>query len=215
VKRAKLALLPVFVSLIALGVSACGSSGKSTTTGSSTAAAHTTQATKPDPAHIPPAPVETKVDADHDNDVGAPYDDSSNAGALEFGKPASTADTRAITAAIKHYYAVALSGNGAKGCSLIYSPIAESVVEDYGQSPPGPAYMSANTCAGAMTLFFKHFHPQFVAEVPHLRVRRVQLEEHHGIAILSFGKKLSERDISIVREGHAWKIEGLLDKELP
>jgi hypothetical protein len=211
VKRAKPALLPVLASLIVLGVSACGSSSKSTTT-ASTAASSTQTAKKQDPAQIPPEPVEAKVDADHDSDIHAPYDDKSNASELEFGKPASAADTRAITAAIKRYYAVALAGNGAKACTLIYSPIAESVVEDYGQSPPGQPYMTANSCAGAMTLMFKHFHPQFVAEVPHLRVKRVQLEEHHGIAILSFGK-LAERNISIIRERHAWKIAGLLDKE--
>ena len=220
VTRARLLLLPVLATLLTCGVSACSGSSTTTTTTTTTAKpagtpAHTDVSTKtPDPSHIPPAPLEAKVDADRDNDIASPYDDKSNGGAIAFGHPAGAADTRAITAAIVHYYAVALAEDGAKACTLIYSPIAESVVEDFGQSPPGPKYMVANTCAKAMSLMFKHLHPQLATEVPQLRVRHVQLEEHHGVAILSFGK-LAERDISVIREGRAWKIAGLLDKELP
>ena len=42
---------------------------------------------------------------------------------------------------------------------------------------------------------------------------RVRLIEHHGFALLSFGT-LPEREIIVVREGHIWRIGGLIDSEL-
>jgi hypothetical protein len=74
--------------------------------------------------------------------------------------------------------------------------------------------MRGTTCAAVLTLLFKHDHPQLVAELPKLEVARVRLIEHHGIVILHFGT-LPERQIPVAREGHTWKLQGLLDSEVP
>lgn len=195
---------------------ACGGSGKSTTSGAST----TVSSTKTDatgstvPTDTTPAHVETKADADKDNDLEAPYDDTNNNSTLNFGHEANSADTRTITALIKRYYTAALAENGAKACSMIYSTLEEAVPEDYGQSPPGPSYMSGTTCSAVLSLLFKHFHPQITLEYPKLVVARVRLVEHHGYAILHFGT-LPERQIDVSREGHTWKIGQVLDSEVP
>lgn len=197
-----------FLFLKALGVCAlvacsCGSSSHST---------------KPSPNHTSSASTAagvptTHVDADKDTDFGTPRDDRDNSSALKFGHEARAADRRAIASAVKRYYEVALAGNGAAACKLIYSPLAESVVEDYGESqPPGPSYMRGATCAQVLDNLFKHFHAKLVAELPQLQVKQVRLEEHHGVALLDFGT-MPERQIAVTREGPTWRMAALFDAE--
>jgi hypothetical protein len=204
------------VVLLGSSVAACGGTTKSTVsasqTGSSAAATDSTSSTTA--SNTTSTPDYKKVDADKDNDVGAAEDDKSNNSVLDFAQPASASEKQAITTLVKRYYAAALAGDGAKACTLLYSTLAEAVPEDYGQSPPGQPYMRGTTCPAVVTLLFKHFHSQLAAEVPVLKVSRVRLDEHHGLAVLSFAK-LPERQISVAREGHIWKIEALLDSELP
>jgi hypothetical protein len=204
------------VCLLGIGVTACGETSKSigsaSQSTSSTAATNTTPSTTP--SNTAPAPADTKVDGDKDNDISAPDDDTKNNSVLDFGHAASASEKQTITALVKRYYAAALAGDGAKACAMLYSTLAEAVPEDYGQSPPGQPYMRGTTCPAVMALLFKHFHKQLAVEVPVLKVSRVRLDEHHGLAVLTFGN-LPERDISVAREGHVWKIEALLDSELP
>lgn len=213
----KLLLTLSAIVLLGVGTTACGSAGKST--GSAAHASSDATPTETTPSTIPSsttsAPPETKVDADKDNDVGAaPHDDTNNNSTLDFGKAASPSEQRTITMLVKRYYAAALAENGAAACSMIYSTLVEAIPEDYGQSPPGPPYMRGTTCPAVMTLLFKHYHDQLALEVPRLQVARVRLKEHHGLAILSFGKRLAERQINVAREGHVWKLEALIDSEL-
>jgi hypothetical protein len=156
---------------------------------------------------------DTTADSDRDNDVGAPDDDTRNTSALDFGHAADASERRTITAFVKRYYAAALAQDGATGCSMIYSTLAEAIPEDYSQTPGVPYMHGAKTCAAAMTLLFKHYHPLLVLEVPKLDVRRVGLEERQGLVLLSFGR-LPERTISVKQEGRKWKMSALLDVEL-
>ncbi len=198
--------------LLAIGLTACGGSGSSS---------HTSSVSDPDdvPTTAPasettPVPLDTRVDADKDNDVGASDDDTNNNRAFALGRPASLSERRAATALIKRYYAVALAGDGARGCTMLYSTLAEAAVEDDAQ-PPGPLYMrGAKTCAEVLNRLFVHFQAQLAAEVPKLEVTRVRMERHHGIASLRFGA-LPEREISVAQEGHTWKMTTILDQELP
>ncbi len=199
--------------LLCSGVAACGA-GKGVSSSVSSATQAKDVAVSTVPANVPPAPAETRADKDNDNDIGAPYDDTSNSNTLNFGRAADATDTRAITALIKSYYETAYAENGAKACRMLYSTLEEAVPEDYGQSPPGQPFMRGTSCAAVLTLLFKHDHLQLAAELPKLRVARVRLMEHHGIAILHFGA-LPERQIPVSREGQVWKVGGLLDGEVP
>jgi hypothetical protein len=195
--------------LLAAYACSCGSSGKSTNDTASHIAPIGTSAA----ARVPPARAETTADADKDNDIGTPGEDTRNLRVQKSGHPADATDRRAITTLIKRYYAAALAENGAKVCSLLYSTLAEAVPEDYSGEPGVPYMHGAKTCAEAMTLFFKHFHPQLAAEVPKLKVALIHLQEHQGAVQLSFGT-LPERETTVSREGHTWKMTTLLDKEL-
>jgi hypothetical protein len=157
----------------------------------------------------------TQVDADKDNDIGAPADDRNNNSVLHFGAAASATDTREVTALLKSYYAAALADDGAKACSMVYLTLANSVAEDQGKGSPGAPYLKeGTTCPSVLKLLFQHFHKELSVEVPQLKVKRVRLRHGQGLAVLSFGK-LPERQISVGRERHAWKLLTLVDSELP
>jgi hypothetical protein len=208
--KASLALL----SVLALGasVAACGSSSA---TDSSRDASHNVSTEESATSTAEEAPADyRKADADKDNDIGAPYDDRNNHEALSYGHAADASDERTILDLVKRYYVTALAGNGAKACSLLYSPLAEAAPEDYGEVP-GPTYLrGANTCKAVLTRLFRHFHSQLAVQVRVLRVRHVRIQSGHAVALLSFAG-MPERELQITREGHVWKIAALLDGPLP
>jgi hypothetical protein len=202
------AIAPLLAGLIACGGSQGGSHATAVSHSESSTAATT-------PADEHPAPLDARMDADHDNDVGASYDDKSNTSAFAFGHDASPSERHAIVALVKRYYQVALGDEGKRGCSMLYSTIAETAVEDDSREPGTPAYMHGlTTCAGVLKALFWHYHAQLAAEVPKLQVTRVRLQEHHGFAVLHFGT-LPERRISVERERHTWKMSQIYDEELP
>jgi len=205
----------ILTGALSLCVTACGGTDKADPTGTTPVSSNTaTVKLNTVPTKAPPAPAKTTADADNDTDLGAPNDDTNNNGVVDFGHEADAADTQAITDLVKRYFAAALAGNGAAACSMLYSTLSESVPEDYGESPPGQPYMRGTTCPAVLKLLFKHEHPQLAAEVPKLQVARVRLSEHHGLVVLRFAK-LPERQISVGREGHTWRIQGLLDSPMP
>lgn len=201
--------LLALVAIALLGLSACGGSSGNNPQSSSHASTSKPSSTSQSETTTDYA----KVDADKDNDGGGPIDEKNNTRDTHFGRAASVSDKRKVTALVKRYYATALAGDGAKACSMLYSTLAEAVPEDYGEFS-GPSYMrGSKSCEEGMTLLFAHFHGQLAAEVPKLVVTHVRLIEHHGFALLSFGS-LPEREIVIDREGHTWKVDGLIDSEL-
>ncbi|HEU0249439.1 MAG TPA: hypothetical protein VFR48_01820 [Solirubrobacteraceae bacterium] len=157
----------------------------------------------------------TRIDSDRDNDVGAPQDDTSTAAELSPGQPPPSGEARAIATLLHRYYTAALADNGTAACSMIASSLAESMAEDYGRGSDGPSYLSTGTtCQSVMTLLFEHLHPVLALEAPRLEVAQLRLVRHHGIAILRFGTAL-ERQLPVRREGGQWRVQALLDSDLP
>jgi hypothetical protein len=213
--KSLLSLLAVV--LLSAGAGACGgtsSTGSTSSTQSKQGTDSTTGSTTAGAAELGPAPVLSKADADRDNDIGAPYDDTSNREALAVGHPADPADAHTIASLIKRYYRIALAEDGATACAMIYSTMTESIPEDYGSATGGPIYMKGTTCPVVMAKLFVHYHNQLRAEVPKLRILHINVKGHDGIAILEFGT-MPERRISVEREGHIWKLATLIDSELP
>jgi hypothetical protein len=154
-------------------------------------------------------------DTDNDDDsVGKGRHDPDDRGVLAFGRPARGSDRAQIVALVRRYYVAAAANDGTKACSMLYSPYAEAVPQDYGTSPPGPVYAQGSTCATVLTLLFKHFHQEVAARLPKLKISVVRTKERQGVAVLNFGSP-SEREIRVSREGHNWKVLALLDNELP
>ncbi|HEY5194239.1 MAG TPA: hypothetical protein VIJ39_10265 [Solirubrobacteraceae bacterium] len=151
-------------------------------------------------------------DGDADNSTGSYYD-SDDDSIRDFGHAASAADQRAVTTLVKHYYTAAAADNGAAGCAVTYSTIAKLIREDQGHAP-GPPYLRGNTCAVVMSKLFQHDQRQLKIYNALLRVTGVRLDHGHGFAVLGFDG-LPGREIAVEREDGTWKIEALLDSELP
>lgn len=196
--------------LLALCLTACGGAGKDTpsnSTHSSTlstgSAASTTSI--------------AKVKLDNDNDSDNPtnsYYDSDDGATLDYGRAASPAEKLEVEALVKRYYTVAVAADGSTGCSLVSAATAESVVELYGDDSADPA-LHGNTCAVVVSKLFTQRHQQFAAELSTLRVTSVRVGPNGGWALLSSGNPQSPGRMFIHREGAAWKIDQLVESNIP
>ena len=200
-----------------MGIAACGSTGKATTTApqgtnSTESSSSTNGAT---PAAAATAPTETASGAalaklsdkiDNDNDREKHTDD------YRFGHAASPADRRAVTAVVKRYYTAAAAGDGKTACALSYSLFVEEIPELYG-TPSGPPGLRGTTCPVILSKLFRQRHQQLSAEHATLVVDTVRVEKLRAFAVMSF-KTVKEHDILLHREHRAWKIYELLDTEL-
>lgn len=153
---------------------------------------------------------------DRDNDFDNPthsYFDGDDSSVRGFGHAASAVDRRAITALVKRYYALADAEDGAAACPMIVPSLANSVVEALG-GPGGPPFAHGKTCAEVMTSVFAHYHRQLAADTVTLRVSGVRVDGRVGVAVLAF-RTLPGRQINVARMGAGWRIDILLDTELP
>jgi len=151
-------------------------------------------------------------DNDEDNSSGSYYDADDKA-VRDLGRAADAIDRRAIVATVKRYYQAVEAEDGANGCSMIASNIADAVPEGLGGSS-GPADVRGDTCAVVMSKFYKANHQQLGAYAAKLEVTGVRLTGVRGVAILGF-RTLPGRQIAVTREDGVWKINGVIDTELP
>lgn len=145
------------------------------------------------------------------SDAREGYRDADDLDSLRVGVPASPADARAVAAAVKRYYAVAATGNGAKACSMMAPSFASSVPVDYGKF--GPSYLhGGKTCAEIASREFEHSRRQITAAI---YITAVHLE-HPDRAYALIGSRITPASyIAVVREGGAWKIGALLGRPMP
>jgi hypothetical protein len=216
-RRSKTKPLLALLALLGVGVTACGGAGNGTASSSrpSSNAAATGGAATTTASGTTSTQGHLIGDGDGDEDTYSRYDDQRIRG---YGHEANTTDRRAVTALVKRYYATAAAGDGATACPLIYSRLAKGsnlaeAAEGYAP-PPGAPPLRGKSCAYIMPLLFKQNHQQLIADVTTLDVTDVRVEGHHGLALLAF-RTTPEREISVEREGGAWKIDSLLDEELP
>jgi hypothetical protein len=228
--RSLLALLAL--GLLVVGVTACGgsnssnnaasasrASSKSPASSGAATATHPPDTTSPAAASPASSPVlvaqptrhdREKYDRDEDDHTNVPDDNNPSPSGFLVASPA---DKRAITALVKRYYAAALKGDGASGCSLIDPGLVKGIPLDYGKLGPSFLRRAKGTCPAVMSLYFKHEHRKLTSEVPQLDVPRVSVNGNQGVAFMRFGR-LHERFISTLRKGSTWKIASVLDGEL-
>lgn len=151
-------------------------------------------------------------DGDFDNHSKSYYD-RDDSSVREFGHAANATNRRAIEALVRRYFRAAAAKDGALACSMITSPLARSIPEDLGQSP-GPPFFSGKTCAVVMTKVFKENSRQLTTDAARLKINRVRLSHGQGVVVLNF-MPLPGRKIDVAQEHGAWKIQALVDSELP
>ena len=190
-------LVPIAVASLSVCASACGGAAKTTSsasqassTASSTAATATTASTP-----------RTSRPPQDDNHIST------------YGNAATEPDKREITKLVERYYTAAAADDGATACSLIYSPIAKSVPEDYGQ-PPGPPTTRGKTCAVVMSKVFKHVPNQLPSDFAATKVTGIRLNPNgnEGFVQLS-SKAMPTGEIYVQREGPSWTIALLIGKK--
>lgn len=181
-------LASVVAVALTLVAGACGGTGKNTNVASNAASGSSTATT--------------------------PHATSPEAGPIvEYGHEASSADKQAITALVKRYYLAAAKDDGATACSLIYSPLSESVAEDYGQAP-GPAYLEGKTCAVVMAKLFRHLSGQSPSVLAATEVTGVRVKGRKGFALLR-SAAIPEGDIPVTRELGTWRVGTLIGGAVP
>jgi hypothetical protein len=211
-------LAPPLIALLGLSVSACGGAGKRTSSASQSpsGASVTGGAATSTASRIEPTGGYLRGDDDTDE---TNHKDEDDHGARNYGHAASAADRRAIAALVKRYYATGVAGDGAAACALIYSGLAKS--PNLGEAaeaayPPAPGVppLRGESCARIMSLLFKEDHQRLAADIEGIEVTSVRVKGSRGLALLGF-RTAPERQIPVRRERGTWKIEALLDKELP
>jgi hypothetical protein len=212
------ALALSLIGLLCLCLSACG--GASTGTGSqvplsaATGGADATTAS----SNITSTHGHLKGDDDMENDDN--HKNNDDYPVRDYGYPASAVDRRKVTRLVKRYYSMAAVGNGAVACSLIYSILAEdpsltkTVPEDRYSARLGPSVSPGETCVQATSRQFKQNHQRLTSYIATLQVTGLRVHGRHGVALLGFGRT-PERWITVARERGVWKIDSLLDRELP
>jgi hypothetical protein len=207
-------LAALTIALLSLGAVACGGAGKG---GSSVSRASTTLASGSSASGISSTSTGQNIpprdyDEDRDGTPNSRYD-SDDYAVLTFGHEASPAERQVVTALVKSFYAAAAAEDGAKACSLIYSLLAESIPETYGEVATGPPELRGKTCAVVMTKLFKRDHQELVVHNATLKVTGVRVEAKNGFVLLDF-KGVPDRHVVLHRELGAWKIDSLFALKL-
>jgi hypothetical protein len=132
---------------------------------------------------------------------------------VTFGHEAGAAESRAIRAVAERYFAAVAANDGATACSLLYTRLANSIVEDYGTSPPGPPGLQGTTCPEVMSKVFEQRHGRPTPDVGAIEVTTVRIKDAKGIALLhSSNMKLGE--ITAFHNKGSWQIGQLLGSGL-
>lgn len=138
---------------------------------------------------------------------------SSEPAAYEGYGPKDEADEQKVAAIVERYYAAAAADDGAKACSMLYSHMANSVAEDYGQ-PPGPPELRGKTCAVVMSKVFKHRDGQPTADLTAITVIGMRTNKDNEALALLRSPAMAFGEISLHRQGSSWKILQLLGSPL-
>ncbi|HEY3885384.1 MAG TPA: hypothetical protein VGL62_09275 [Vicinamibacterales bacterium] len=208
-------LLILTAVLVALGIGACGATTKTDPTPSRASPAG--YRNDGDNDVIGDADDDNNHDNDHDNsedhvrDDNGDYHDSDDT-AVTFGHAANSAETRAVTAVVQRYYAVAASGNGAKACTLLIPGLAATVVEDYGFGSAGPADLrSGHTCPEVLELLFESQRALLRSGV---NVTAVRILEDNAVALLG-SRVTPAASIPLEYRHGAWAIDAIIGSVLP
>jgi hypothetical protein len=206
------------VAMLSLSAGACGSAPERTRPDSRSSSVLTavSSPTASIASHIKTTGHYVKGDNDSDETNHKDEDDHS---IHNYGRAASAVDKQKIRALVENYYAVATARKGVRACSLIYSGLAKS--STLGEAaevayPPAPGVppLRGKSCAQITSLLFIEDHQQLATDAATVQVTAVRVKGNYGLALLGF-KTMPERQFPVQRERGTWKIDALLDRELP
>lgn len=149
---------------------------------------------------------------DHDDDDFKHSElDSDDHQLRDYGNAARAGDRRAISAVVMHYLGAAGAGNTALACSLLARrPAAPGLSVEVPEAYRPPA----KNCSEEASRIFSENHAELAAELPTAQVTAVRVGDNNGLALLGF-TVIPERWIAVAHEGYEWKVDALLDSEVP
>lgn len=129
------------------------------------------------------------------------YHDEDDQAVVQFGHPANSHDLHAVRTTVERYYSAARALHGSKACALMLTTFAKAVPLDYGKL--GASYLrGGKTCAGVLTLLFKHMRRELGEPV---QVTEVRISGSTALAFLG-SKAMRASVISLKREGTRWAV---------
>lgn len=203
--RALLALCAL--AALSAALAACGGAGdpRPPRTASSLGATGSAEVA---PVHDPHGYLKSDGDDDPDDHGATVSRDDEQELIAGSSREARPSDLRAVSVAVKRYYAAALAGDGARGCALLERTLAKAIAED-------AAHGGGSTCATALSRLFQNQHRYLSAEQPATMViTGVRIEGDVALTTLGF-KRTPEGEMILQREGGGWKLDALFDSGLP
>jgi hypothetical protein len=208
------------IALLGVAVGACGGAKPGSGAGpkpvAATAPSNVSGAGSLSGPSLPHYPGVKQYPGDMDGD----NDRDSDEGMRTAGYEASPSDHRAIAAAVKRYYAIAVARDGKRACAMLVPSLAKAVPIDYGRY--GAPYLHGKHCAPIMSKLFTHLRRLVLAVANTMKLIDVRLEGDHGYAALHVNapclreacvlntRKLNLVNLLFKREGKSWKIASLL-----
>lgn len=205
--------------LLALGLVACGEGGKSstaTTSASQAAGAASSSAptsTAPTKTSSSAASSARSANGQATQSAGAsstarryPHGDNS---IQTFGHRGGEAERQTVDSIVKRYYAAVAAGDGSTACSLMARGLANSIAKGLGRSPA----LRGKGCGGILSLLFKRRSGSATVDTS-VQVTQLRVNGNRAFALLR-SKTMPQGEITVYREGGAWKIGALIGSALP
>jgi hypothetical protein len=156
---------------------------------------------------------------DHDDDDFKHSEfDSDDPQLRDYGHAARPGDRRAISIVALRYLGAAGAGDSVLACSLLARRAAQpdlriEVPEEY-EPPASRSNLHGKSCPEVASPIFAENRAELATELPTVRVTAVRVRGDRGLALLGFAA-IPERWIAVAREGESWKVDALLDSEVP
>ena len=141
-------------------------------------------------------------DRDNDND-----NNDDDAHVLYYGHAADAADRQAIATFVMRYFAAAAAANGARVCALLVPLVAETIVEEYGNSPA----LRGTSCAVIVSKILRREQAAIAAKRAALQVIKVRVNGTHALAILNFPELPEVRQFVLRHVNGSWRAFSFLD----
>lgn len=149
---------------------------------------------------------------DDDQDaMGNPYYEKDDDAILQYGHLADPHTRHTVASLVDGYYAAAAAGDGMRACAAMYSLLAESIAEEYGE-PPGPLH--GTTCAAVLSKFFGQYSARLRSAAATLMVTGVRIHRKRGLVLFNY-RGMHNRHLGIHLEHGVWKVNELIDSGLP
>jgi hypothetical protein len=157
-----------------------------------------------------------KVDEDDDADnSGSGQYDFDDGNILFYGHPASPLERRAIVAVVTGYHTAAARADGAVTCAMMSAALARTTPRQYGQGS-GSLALRGRSCPVVASELFARLQEQLTSENDALKAGVARVEGDEALLVLNVNEGVWPRHyVRLRRERGKWKVDMLLDSELP